>query len=545
MMRFGQVVSYARTPRDFDYESVSAFLTATRTGDVPIYVGCGDWFMYGIVVPETALTGDWVSDVMGWNHGVPEGYGYGYRFVGNTIDPELSEPLESFRSEVLGQGRATVFMRYWDRRPPQVDPEQRLIHTLGLHHVPEKDAWCAINELGEVVPRLRVDNDDGWVCTLDRDDLDLYLVASRSCLVRIVDVTRMVEPGPRTHGPIVEDREREIFLQPLNGDTLVNLRGFDVLRVSAPTRARVLLRMQRKEPREYASFTIHDFKHGNVVEASSDPKDLGNYFVQSELPFETSPVFFKPDVLTQFRVDPGRFKVLPDRVVCIGAWELPYYINDDGQVHAYLIDLSRLPHPVQLLWKAFNEPPKGGIAKRAWKQDFEARWDLDYDALESLLKILRDFPTTDSEGRPVELWALRELPETRGLDFLGYVVTDAKKELEDQLVVLTQIAVEGLKRGTVNRLADKLGCRDKDLGSLKQLGLVMTTLGIDEEVRSEILGPLLEMQAQRSSKIAHRGTGPIAENPKAYWRKLLERTDRGMRALAELVERGRFNVGEP
>lgn len=167
------------------------------------------------------------------------------------------------------------------------------------------------------------------------------------------------------------------------------------------------------------------------------------------------------------------------------------------------------------------------------------------DPLVSLKEILEDFPAEDSTGNLCSLWALGSLPETRNLDFLGYVVTDARKELEDQILALVQIVIEGLSRGEINRLADALGCRDAQLGSLKQFGKVLDALGIPVETRDLVLVPLIELYGHRSRSVAHRGTGSIAADQKNYFRGALERCDKAMRTLAELVRAGTFTQPPP
>jgi hypothetical protein len=126
------------------------------------------------------------------------------------------------------------------------------------------------------------------------------------------------------------------------------------------------------------------------------------------------------------------------------------------------------------------------------------------------------------------------------------VVTDSRKELEDQISALVQIVIEGLSRGEINRLADGLGCRDdKQLGPLKQLGKVLDELGVPVETRDLVLVPLIELYGHRSRSVAHRGTGSIATDQKKYFRDTLERCDKAMRTLADLVRAGTFTQPPP
>ena len=247
------------------------------------------------------------------------------------------------------------------------------------------------------------------------------------------------------------------------------LRGFQIIRCKKP-REELLLKLRGKEPREYASFIILDWKHSIEQEWTSDPKQIGNYFVDSDYPYGTSPAFFRPDVLSKYRQDPSRYKIYDRCIECKGAWTLRYDINEEGQVHAYICDLSHLPYKEQLYWKSFNESPKAGISQRSFKADFKAQWDKSYNPLLSLKRNLNQFPQYDEQGNPCSIWKMPQVPETRDLTFLGYVITESRKEWEDQILALSQIIVEGLNTSYINKLAKSQGCRDESLGSIKQLG---------------------------------------------------------------------------
>lgn len=538
--------SNARPPTP---EDVAQLLTATRDGDIPLYLSNRPYFLFSVLVPNELLTGNFADDIAEWNTSAPSGFGWGFRWSEADAVPYLSEPLDRTSSEILDQGMAPLFVRYFEGRDSYIEPNQRLTHVLELHREGVETNWSRVNELGELVPTLRVaETEQLSICTIDRDALNRFLVAADMSLVRLFvvnatnnsDLLRARDPENREWS----SQPDEIFLRTTYvRSELVLVRGFDVVRVPATERDQVLRALQGHEPREYATFIINDFRNQRTVEWTSEPAKIGNYFVESELPFGTSPAFFKPEVLTQYRIDPNRLHVLPDRVECVGAWSIPYYVNDEGLVHAYLCDLSLLPHPEQLKWKAHNVAPDGGIAKQAWERDFMAQWSSDYDPLLSLRQVLQDFPAKDAKGSPTAIWALGNLPPGRDLNFLGYVVTTARKEFDDQVIALVQIVVEGLNRGEINRLGDKLGCReDKQLGSLKQLSKVFESLNVDPALTKLILDPLIEIQGIRSRSVAHRGSSPISGDQRQVFRDLLTRCDKAMRALAELVRNGVFTA---
>lgn len=532
-------------------EELANLLKTTREGDVPLFLSNRPYFLFAVFVPNELLTGSFADDIGAWNTSVPSGFGWGLRWSETGEVPYLSEPLDHTGSEIIDQGMAPLFVRYPDRRDSYIEPNQRLTHVLELHRVGDATEWCRVNELGELVPTLRVaETDELSICTIDRNALNRFLVAADMSMVRLfvvnatnnLDLFRERDPEHRRWSSLAD----EIFLQTTYVKSqLVRVTGFDVVRLADGERDQTLRALQGHEPREYATFIINDFRNKRTTEWSSEPAQIGNYFVESKLPFGTSPAFFKPEVLTQYRTDPSRFHVLPDRVACVGAWSIPYYVNEEGLVHAYLCDLSLLPYQEQLRWKAHNVAPDGGLAKRAWERDFMAEWQSDYDPLVSLREALREFPAADSNGSPTAIWTLGNPPPGRDLNFLGYVVTSSRKEFDDQVTALVQIVVEGLNRAEINRLADELGCReDKQLGSLKQLSKVLDSLKVDPALSKLILDPLIEAQGIRSKSIAHRGSLPITGDQRHVFRDLLARCDRSVRTLADLVRKGVFTTAQ-
>ena len=88
---------------------------------------------------------------------------------------------------------------------------------------------------------------------------------------------------------------------------------------------------------------------------------LDSYFRDTGKPFEVSPVFFNPEVLTKYKSNHEKYDLDDRHIHCYGAWSLKTYsINEEGQVHTYLCYLGQLPYKEQLHWKQYNEEPKSG-----------------------------------------------------------------------------------------------------------------------------------------------------------------------------------------
>lgn len=424
---------------------------------------------------------------------------------------------------------------------------QLISHVLDIHWVEEKHAWCKLNELGEIVPIANwIQQDNLTLCTLREEELDFYLFLADACLVRLFDVSRSLDWGFSLSGNELEKRcieeEHEIYaIRTLKGDpnkpSASFLRGVQIIRCKKP-REELLLKLKGKELREYASFVIWDWKHGIEQEWTSNPEKIGNYFVDSDYPFGTSPAFFKPDVLSKYRQDPSRYKIHDRCIESKGAWSLRYDINEEGQIHVYICDLSHLPFKEQLYWKSFNESSKAGISQRSFKTDFEGQWDTSYDPLSSLKITIKQFPQHDEQKNPCPIWEMPNISETRDLTSLGYVVTESRKEWEDQILSLSQIIVEGLNTSYINKLAETKGCRDKGLASIKQLGKILENISISQEDIKTIINPLNELWQLRSAIVAHHGGTPPKGDLRLHFRGLLTNCDSSMLKLSKLVKTG-------
>jgi hypothetical protein len=298
------------------------------------------------------------------------------------------------------------------------------------------------------------------------------------------------------------------------------------------------------EPKQYATVIAQDWKHGVVHECSCDPAQLGNYFVESDLPFQTSPAFFRPEVLLKYKADPDKYQIEGRSIHCRGAWFLKSYdINEAGQVHAYLCDLNLLPYAEQLYWKSFNEAPKAGISARAHKSDFLAQWDTSPDPLASLKRRLEALRVAG-----IAWWSLKnpQLP-----DRVHCPVTASQEEWANELMALDQLVVEGLSRSYFKSKAEAAGITiEPQWGSLKLISEVLMHAKVNEEEATAIVAPLKSLNDLRSKMKGHAGGSDakairealIAKHGdlKLHFRSLVEDCDRAIALMDELAEAGVF-----
>jgi hypothetical protein len=191
-----------------------------------------------------------------------------------------------------------------------------------------------------------------------------------------------------------------------------------------------------------------------------------------------------------------------------------------------------------LYWKSFNEAPKGPISRRAIQTDFEGKWDLDYDPLQSLRRALSEL-----DERQVSWWTLRE---SSLLEKIHYPVTNAADEWARELHTLDKLVIEGFAMDYLRARAASLGrTLESQWRSLKLLEEVLRGLGSDDDQIRAIVGPLRELNWLRN-KISGHASGREAQQTKAevlkkhktypsHFRNLCAQCDSAVRTIRILL----------
>lgn len=528
-------------------------LTAdAQRDDIVIYAVLPYTFLHLLLIPAALADDPDFADLMEWDGNAASSWGITLGL--NPLTATVSSALEHSRSKVLARGEQLVFDRDFEGRlggKDYIEVLQKFAHLSELHFVPERNAYCRIDARGDVDEAVRIRRTDsksgglgGTVVTVRRDVLDEYMAFTESVAVRTFDFTRF-RPNAfagwsHPASPVVRrdgDIEYRSVLEPGHASYA---RGVQIVRPRL-TKVEAAARKQEQwsggERREYVSFIAFDWKNEVVREVSTDPNATSNYFTVSDLPFELSPAFFRPEVLSKYKADSEKYRLQERSVSCRSAWSLQNYdVNEAGQVHTYIVYLRNLPYAEQLHWKAYNEAPKAPISTRAFKRDFEGSWEVEEEPLERLKRVAREM------GRErLPWWTLRgeQLP-----DKVHYPVTASVDEWADELLHLDQLIVEGFEEKWLRNQAKLLG-RNPEAGwrSLKLVEECLVGLGRETDQARAITAPLQEVHSLRSKVKGHAsGTETteirrraIAESGslKEHFRKLCRECDESFEQVRE------------
>lgn len=386
-----------------------------------------------------------------------------------------------------------------------IEISQKILHSQDLHYVHERKAFCKFDTLGEIVNHITVHYEGEKVIAViaKREVLDQFMAITNTSLIRIFDISRTPTNfqgfGNEREPILIRDEENKIFCDVAYNLTASYLRGFQIIDCKEPKESvlKNIISLNTDGYKEYVKFLAHDWKNKLVSELSCDPQKLGNYFIKSEMPYETSPAFFKKDVLLKYQNDPDKYTIDRGSINCRGVWHLKSYdINEEDQVHVYLIDLAQLPYQEQLYWKAYNEKPKGTISKRAFINDFEGEIYHDYDPLHNLKSQLN---AMYNEGLS---WFYNK--DIKLIDEIHYLTTSSKKEWKQSITNLNILLVDNFNKQGLTKLA---GASDimvsKEYGSLRILREYLIKKEHEKDLVESITLPLFELNDLRSNISSH------------------------------------------
>lgn len=522
-----EIYSLALEPEsknDFDHwasqEGVAGYLEDEAKDEyIIIYSSLPHTFIHSVLIPNVEPNDEVLTDLQKWSYNPFSSWG----LTCSSDDAWIEAPLSSSGSETLKTGEQIVFGRSFEginNNQSYYELNQKIAHVLDIHFVPERKAWCKLDDHGDmldVFKILEIDdlprNETGTIICAKKEVLSEYLGVENLTLIRMFDFTRYKSgnfSGWDNNRESVDFGNSASVYGSLSITPGVGSysRGFQLIELSLPIEHivnRVWSRPVDEEAKKYCSYIAHDWKNKIITEISCDPTCLSNYFTESELPFEITPAFFKPEVLSKYKSDRAKYKLDSRSVSCRGSWHLETFdVNSAGQVHTYLIYLSRLPYEEQLHWKQYNEKPKAPLSERAIKTDFEGQFYEEYDPLPSLK---RKLDKLHSEG--VHWWVLRD---ENAPDKVHYPYTDSKDEWAEEILNLDQLLVEGLQEKWLRNKAKSLGCNpDARLRALKLLEAILVAIDFEEDHAREIMSPFHIVHNLRSILKGHT-SGTEAEN---------------------------------
>lgn len=510
------------------------FLRQNARGDEIVIYASGPYaFIHSIVVPNETLEKASQDDLLRWSCN-PYTSIASYVSGGGRKDIWIERGGHGRGSEALDEGTDLIFARTFEgwsgdgRDYIEVNPEYT--HLTGIHWRPEETAYCRFDDNGDIRHCVSITigkgGDDVRLVSFTWDEIEEYLTISESSLLRMFDFT-LLRRNEFTSWPDVPEEVHvetdDFFYRQRHCGSCAYTRGVQIVR---PRRSNgqvfkdVVDGWSGKKGKQYAEFVAHDWRNKRLAKISTDPAATTNYFQAegNDLPFELSPAFFRPEVLSKYKTDREKYTVKDREVSCRASWHLRGYdVNEAGQVHAYICDLRSLPYSEQLHWLSFNVEPQTGISERAITTDFEGQFVTFLHPREKIMAILRRW-----KDRKVEWWTLRNA-ELMGR--ANIPLTASKDEWSEAIMDLSKLVVEGFEmralRKRLERLSVSYDKKDQTLQLLEKLlnhdrhkddPFPLSGLREAQRIRSKIKGHASGSEAAEIAKAAISDHGSYKEH---------------------------------
>lgn len=452
---------------------------------------------------------------------------YAFVQVGELrVEPYVHE----WGTESLEGGLPLVYGRMWEGLD---EPEgtyfevaQTYVHHLDIHWRPTRKAYCRFDHRGDWEDVVSITSDSSRngvsLVSFKREPLDQYLVEHDSVLVQLFDFMFKrpgMMPGWGNDTFIHHGMDRGlVFFQQLAEDGSISMaRGVQIVRPRL-SREQVVKRIRNRErgisePKNSVAFKVLDFRNGGIAEVSTDPATTTNYFETegNSLPFDTSPAFFRAEVLAKYKADSERYTVEEGRISCRGGWDLrDYSVNEAGQIAVYICYLRDLPHEEQLHWAIYNECPQAGLSDRAITTDFLGQWAETMTPREKLVAILQRWRELDVEWWE---WRLDSSPDR----LIVVPRMESRDEWGHALVALSNGVIEGFKTKPLRRALAAEGINaDAQWGSIVLLENILRARGVIED------GSTLEFIRELRDGRNFSGVHVTGSNATEYVQKVLQ-----------------------
>lgn len=449
-------------------EAHLAFLEGNANADEIVVNACGEYtFVHSLVVPNERLSPLDQDDLLSWScnsYATTASYVSG----GGREGVWIERGQRHLGAESLEQAVQLIFTRTFegvtDAGRTYQELNQEYAHLTGIHWRPEKRGYCRFNDSGDMELVVSItnhgDKKDGLsLATFRREPLEEYLAASNSSLVRLFDFTLVRRASFSGWTDCPEERGEKsalfFFKRKIDGSHAGYTRGVQIV---TPRRTKKAIMTDLvdgwfgQKDKRHAEFIAWDWRNQCIAKISTDPEVTSNYFEAKDnsLPFELSPAFFKPEVLSKYKTDRDKYTIDERSVSCRASWYLRGIdVNDAGQVHAYICDLSRLPYTEQLHWLSFNEEPKAGISQRALVADFQGN----YSDLPNPVGEIR-YTAQRWQREKFSWWTLRD---NKLVERVNTPLTASKDEWAEAFMDVAKLIVEGFETKSVRERLDQVG----------------------------------------------------------------------------------------
>ena len=493
-----------------------------------LYASSQHLFIHSAFIENLDYSDSDINSLLDWSGNPYSSWSISYSIFNDKVNlPEIEEPMWQYNSLLLKNGEQIVFGRGLDGvegYENYYEINQKIVHSLGLHYLHEKESWCKLDKNGDIdecIKYVSLKENSSYnfnLIFIKKSLVSLYGRITNQNLCRMIDITAY----RKSFYAWSDEREyQKINMNNIYGDLGIDypigsyFRGIQLFNTDRTIQSIINeLEGIDEDNGKYVDLWINDIKHNHqIILHSSSPECFDNYFNDTGKPWGTSPAFFNAEVLVKYKNNTEKYTMRDRSIDCRGAWSLRAYdINKADQVSVYLCDFHHLPYKEQLHWKKYNEKPKDFISEAAFETDFLGRFTDKSTSLQRLKYLLSNFVQNN-----VQWWQLKD---RKMLDQLSYPHTDSKDEWAEELLRLDQVIIEGFNQSVIKNIAEQVSAKvERNYRSLKLLESILIAKDFDTEYARQIMSVFHEIHNLRSSQKGHVSGNSAEDERKSIIKK--------------------------
>ena len=480
-------ISFKKRKSYLKDEKLLEYLSKSTNDKIPVSVNYRNLIFKSFIVPEKELSKKDINDLINWN--MIDGY-CSYGICCKNGQDFICSPTDNNTIEILKCSDPIIFLREIPEYYNIIELNQKIEHVLDLYEK-EKGIYEVLTNIGDFKEVVIIENDEGRFSTFDEEYLKYYLYLSKSMLIRLfyiefIDDEEFFWKGKQEE-KIYKNEENELYFKLTTYSTgEVNTgyyRGFQIIRNDEKSSQLI---NQLHNIQEYETFEIFDENYEKKL-VSCDPK------LKEVFPLQ--PIFFKNEVLVNYKQNKSKYEVYANEIRCKGAWSLKYDLTESGLVHTFIKDIANIPYKEQLHWKKYNLASDEDLGELTTERYLHGSWEYGPTKLELLKYNLNNFPPIVKDNEEIFIWKMSsKLKERRNVDSITYIETDSIQEIETEVSFLHQAIIEGLKKDEINKLIIKEeGCEY----SINALEYLLNEKNVDKNEIKNIIKPLRELNDYR------------------------------------------------
>lgn len=257
-----------------------------------------------------------------------------------------------------------------------------------------------------------------------------------------------------------------------------------------------------KQSRKHADFIIGQTSDGELIEHTSTPHLLANYFGKNPgAPQFLTPVHFEKQVLDKYFHQPQKYNVKPGLLRCGSLWSLQMDNNHTDKVCVWLGDLGRIPYEEQLHWKSCNIPPTGGMSQSYMDQQLHVKFSGSTQPEHKLQSAYSQLIANCDEYLKWQILIPLAEGDKYHLGTIRIPSTEEQSAFDTQILSLSKVLIDSINSSELAKILNKHGISNLDK-SLAQLEKVLELWKLADY--STHIHFLRDLQSLRSCGTAHR-----------------------------------------